>query len=65
MVPSIEDGNRDEPTAPRPGWLRPDPLRNLLPNLMVWPSAVEVIDLFLDYMGKIVLVGNPIPTWRG
>ena len=56
MVQSIEDGNRDEPSAPRPGWLRPDPLRNLLSNPLVWPCAVEVFDIFLDYPMKL-----PVP----
>ena len=56
MVQSIEDRNRDEPSAPRPSWLRPDPLRNLLSNPLVWPCAVEVFYIFLDYPMKL-----PVP----
>jgi hypothetical protein len=48
MVQSIEDGNRDEPSAPRPGWLMPTPL--------VWPSAAEGFDIFHDYPMK-----SPVP----
>jgi hypothetical protein len=58
MVQSIEDGNREEPSAPRPGWLRPDPLRNLVPNPLVWLRRVEVADVFLDYPMKVPVPDN-------
>ena len=44
MVQCIEEGNGGEPFLPRPAWLRPDPLRNRLPNPIVWPCAVEMVD---------------------
>ena len=56
MVQSIQDGNGDEPSSPRPGWLGHDPLRNPLRNPLVWPRSVEVFDVFLDHAMKL-----PVP----
>ena len=53
---SIEDGNRDEPSSPRPGWPGHDPLRNPLPNPLVWPYSIEGSDIFFDYLMKL-----PVP----
>ena len=58
VVQSIQDGNGDEPSLPRPGWLGPDPLRNPLPNPLVWPCAVEVFDVFLDHAVKLPFPDN-------
>ena len=56
VVQSIEDRNGDEAPSPRPGWLRHDPLRNPLPNPLVWPCSVVVFDVFLDHPMKL-----PVP----
>jgi len=58
VVQSIEDGNGDEPSSPRPGWLGHDPLRNPLSNPPVWPCSVEVFDVFLDYPMKLPVPEN-------
>ena len=55
---SIEDPNREEFSAPRPGWLGRGPPWNPLPNPLVWPCAVEVFDLFLDYAMKLRVPDN-------
>ena len=56
VVQPVEDGNRDEPSSPRPGWLGPGPSWNPLPNPLVWPCSVEVFDVFLDDPMKV-----PVP----
>ena len=58
MVQSIQDGNGDEPSSPRPGWLGYGPLWNPLPNPLVWPCSVEVFDVFLDYAMKLPVPDN-------
>jgi len=59
MVQSIEDGNRDEPSSPRPSWRGRDFLRNSLPNPLRWPCSVEVFDSFPDPAMKL-----PVPDKR-
>jgi hypothetical protein len=55
---SIEDWNRDEPSPFRAVWLGHVPLRNLLPNALVWPCAAEVLAIFLDYPMKLPVLDN-------
>jgi hypothetical protein len=58
VVQPVEDGNRDEPSSPRPGWLGHDPPWNPLPNPLVWPCSVEVFDVFLDDPMKLPVPDN-------
>ena len=53
VVQSVEDGNRDEPSSPWPGWQGNGPPWNPLSNPLVWPCSVEVVDVFLDCAMKV------------
>jgi hypothetical protein len=56
VLQSIQDGNGDEPSSHRPGWLGPNPRRNPLSNPLVWPRSVDMPDVFLDHPMKL-----PVP----
>ena len=58
VVQSIEDGNRDEPSSPRPGWRGNGPPWNPLSNPLVWPCSVEIPDVSLDHAMKVPVPEN-------
>jgi len=58
VVQSIEDGNGDEPSSPRPGRRGNGPPWNPLPNPLVWPRLVEIPDVFLDHAMKLPVPDN-------
>ncbi|HLC04956.1 MAG TPA: hypothetical protein VJK02_18125, partial [Anaerolineales bacterium] len=55
---SIQDGNGDEPSSHRPGWLGHDPLGHPLSNPLVWPYLVYVFDVLVDYAMKLPVPEN-------
>jgi hypothetical protein len=50
MVQSIEDRKRGKSPLAWHDSLGFDPPWNSLPNALVWPATVEVVDILLDYV---------------